>query len=261
MLTSLAEAVASVPDRACVYLGNFGAQLFAVGHELIRSGRRDLRLILPSGGILLDDLIAEGVTTDVVVSHCWNPIGPARTEHFQRGAQEGWLTVTELSFGAICSALQAAALDVPFATTTDLSRTDYLERSGGMLAEVRCEFGEATVVRALAPDVAFLHVDRASTDGRGWVASPLTDVLTAAQAARRTVLVAEELVTEEQAEGEGPATIPGLLVSAVVHAPGAVRPDGAAGRYGRDLTAYAVYSTVAGTAEGRAAWRETLRHG
>jgi glutaconate CoA-transferase subunit A len=241
-----------------VYLGNFGAQLFVVGHELIRSGRRDLRLVMPSGGILLDDLIAEGVTTDVVTSHCWNPIGPARTEHFQRGAQEGWLTVTELSFGAICSALQAAASDVPFATTTDLSRTDYADpgRSGGMLTQVRCEFGEATVVRALAPDVAFLHVDCASADGRGWVTSPLTDVLAAAQASRRTVLVAEEL-----AEGEGPATIPGLLVSAVVHAPGAVRPDGAAGRYGRDLTAYTVYSTVAGTAEGRAAWRETVRHG
>lgn len=252
----MAEAVASVPDGACVYLGNFGAQLFAVGHELIRAGRRNLRLVAPSGGILLDDLIAEGVTTDVVVSHCWNPIGPARTEHFQRGAQEGWLTVTELSYGAICSALQAAAADIPFTTTTDLSRTDYLEpaRNGGMLAQVRCDFGEATVVRALIPDVAFLHVDRADRTGRGWVASPLTDVLAVAQAARRTVLVTERIGT-----GEGPATIPSVLVDAVVHAPGAVRPDGAAGRYGRDLTAYALYSTVAGTAEGRAAWRTSVR--
>lgn len=253
-MLSLAEAVASVPDRACVYLGNFGAQLFAVGHEFIRAGRRDLRLVVPSGGILLDDLIAEGVTNDVVISHCWNPVGPARTEHFQREAQDGRLRVTELSFGAICSALAAAAADVPFATTTDLSRTDYLARSGGMLTQVACEFGEATVVRALQPDVAFLHVDRASVDRRGWVVSPQTDVLVAAQAARRTVLVAEEL-----GEGDGPATIPGLLVSGVVHAPGAVRPDGAAGRYGRDLTAYSVYSTIAGTAAGRAAWRETVR--
>ncbi|GAA0608214.1 hypothetical protein GCM10009547_07700 [Sporichthya brevicatena] len=254
MIVSLPEAVASVPDRACVYLGNFGAQLFAVGHEMIRVRRRGLRIVAASGGILLDELIAENVTTDVVTSHCWNPVGPARTEHFQRGAQEGWLTITELSFGALCSALTAAAADVPFTTTSDLSRTDYLARSGGMLAEIRCEFGSATVVKALAPDVAFLHVDSATEDGRGWVVSPLADVLVAAQAARRTVLVAEEI-----GEGEGPATIPGVLVSSVVHAPGAVRPDGAAGRYARDPTAYAVYSTVAGTAEGRAAWRQTLR--
>ena len=106
---------------------------------------------------------------------------------------------------------------------------------------------------ALTPDVAFVHVDRADRDGRGWVTSPLTDVLAVAQAARRTVLVAEKI-----GSGDGPATIPALLVDAVVHAPGAVRPDGAAGRYGRDLTAYAVYSTVAGTPEGRAAWRTSL---
>ena len=253
MVIPLADAVASVPDGACVYLGNFGAQLFAVGHELIRARRRDLRIVAPSGGILLDDLIAEGVTTDVVISHCWNPVGPARTEHFQRGAQDGWLTVTELSFGAICSALSAAAADVPFTTTSDLSRTDYLPRSGGMLAQVQCDFGEATVVRALAPDVAFLHVDRATSDGRGWLTSPGADVLVAAQASRRTVLVAEEID-----EGDGPATIPSLLVEAVVHAPGSVRPDGAAGRYGRDLDCYAEYSRVSGTAEGRAAWREAV---
>lgn len=255
MLTSLAEAVAAVPDGSTIYLGNFGAQLFAVGHELIRQRRRDVHIIAASGGILLDDLIAEGVTRQVTLSHCWNPVGPAKTEHFQRGAQERWLRINELSYGAMCSALYAAAQDVPFTTTTNLGSTDYLApaRSGGMLTTVACEFGEATAVRALAPDIAFLHAAIAAESGDAWLAQPTADVLLAAQASRRTVLVVEELGV-----GPGPATVPGLLVESVVVCPGAVRPDGAAGRYPRDLDAYADYSRQAGTDAGRAAWRDAV---
>ncbi|WP_019873363.1 CoA-transferase [Sporichthya polymorpha] len=255
MLSSLAAAVSAVPDGSTVYLGNFGAQLFAVGHELIRQRRRDLHVVLASGGILLDDLIAEGVTRHVTLSHCWNPVGPVKTEHFQREAQEGRLHLCELSYGALCSALHAAAQDVPFTATTDLSGTDYLdpERNGGMLTTVRCEFGSATVVRALAPDVAFVHVDTANRSGDGWLTQPTADALLAAQASRSTVLVAEHL-----GAGGGPATIPGLLVDAVVMCAGAVRPDGAAGRYARDLEAYADYSRQAGTSDGRASWRAAV---
>jgi glutaconate CoA-transferase subunit A len=61
--------------------------------------------------------------------------------------------------------------------------------------------------------------------------------LLAVQAARRTVVVAEEVV------GGGPvhAQIPGVLVDAIVQAPGAVAPDGTAARYGRDVETYEAY--------------------
>ena len=80
----LEDAVAAtVADGDCVWLGNFGAQLFAVGAELIRQGRRDLHVVIGSGGLLLDQLLAAGVCAEVTFTHCWSPVGPRPTRAHQ----------------------------------------------------------------------------------------------------------------------------------------------------------------------------------
>ena len=254
MRMTLELAVESVPDGASVYLGNFGAQLFAVGHEMIRQSKRDITVITPSGGILLDQLIAEGVTSSVTISHCWNPVGPAATAHFRTSVERGELELRELSFGALCAALLAAAWGVPFMPTTDLRETGYVidDRAAGMLGVATSSFGESPVVRAIAPDIAFVHADAASPSGNAWLSQPNADVLLAAQAARRTVVVAEGLVGERRSDL--PA-IPALLVDTVVISPGAVLPDGSAGRYARDVASYERYTAAARTADGLAIWR------
>ncbi len=60
---SLAEAAGLVPDGATVALaGNVDMSPLALVRELIRQGRRDLRLVLvPGGGLAADLLIGAGV--------------------------------------------------------------------------------------------------------------------------------------------------------------------------------------------------------
>jgi glutaconate CoA-transferase subunit A len=229
-LSDLAAAVEEhVADGDCVWIGNFGAQLFAVGDELIRQGRRDLHVVIASGGILLDRLLAAGVVGEATFSHCWSPVGPRPTPHFRRAWQEGsdvrW---NELSLGTLTAALGAAAAGVPFAPVALSAETHYR----ALLAEVDSPFGRATVVRAIAPDVAFVHADSADRSGNAAIGAPAGDALVAAQAACRTVVVCEELLDRTT-----PA-IPAAFVDAVVVHPGAVAPDGVAGRYRRDVAAY-----------------------
>jgi glutaconate CoA-transferase subunit A len=235
----LAEAVENfVADGDCVWLGNFGAQLFAVGHELVRQGRRDLHVVISSGGLLLDQLLAARAVAEVTFCHCWNPVGPRPTPAFRRAWQDGddvrW---HELSFGMIVAALGAGAAGVPFAPVLVSPDVGYRQWSPTCLTDVVTPFGSATIVRALAPDVAFVHADQAGERGDAALSTPLGESLLAVQAARRTVVVAEELVDGSPAH----AQIPGALVDAVVHAPGAVAPDGAPGRYRRDVQAYEAY--------------------
>lgn len=258
---TLEDVIAGVADGSTVYLGNFGAQLFAVGHELIRQAKRDLHLIAPSGGILVDELIAAGVSSVITISHCWNPIGPAGTPHFRAGVENGSLELRELSFGSLGSALAAAAAGFAFMPTTDLGRTGYLteDRAPGMLYRMETPFGDEVVVRALRPDVAFVHVDRASASGWAWIEQPRADLLVAAQAARQTVVVAEELCDEPDGRTR-PADVPALLVSAVIHCPGAVTPDGASGRYPRDIALYQDYVAASRDAIGLAQWRAAVQH-
>jgi glutaconate CoA-transferase subunit A len=141
--------------------------------------------------------------------------------------------------GMLSAALTAAAWRVPFMPVPAPEGTGYLtdDWPNGMVTQARTEFGTAQVVRALAPDVAFVHVDLADEWGNGVIRSPVGEAVVAAQAADRVVLVAEELADHARVRAAG-ITVPGLLVSTVVHHPGAVAPDGAVERYQRDVTAY-----------------------
>lgn len=260
---TLAEAVAThVQPGTSAYLGNFGTQLFSVGHELIRQDVRDVDVVIASGGLLMDQLLGAGVLRSATYGHCWSPVGPSPAYNFRRAAEAGDTSVAlhELSLGLLTAALTAGAWGVPFLPVPDLPGTGYVDEdwSRGRLAEVDSVFGRARIVRALAPDVAFVHVDLADEQGNGVVRGPLGEVVVAAQASTRVVLVAEELTTTVEVRRAG-ITLPGILTSAVVHHPGAVAPDGALGRYDRDVEAYRAYSTSSATPEGFAGWVEDVR--
>jgi len=255
---TLEVAVSSyVEPGARVYLGNFGAQLFCVGHELIRQRVRDLDAVIASGGLLMDQLLGAGVLRSATYGHCWSPVGPAPAWNFRRAAEAGERTVAmhEMSLGLLTAALTAGAWGVPFMPVPDLPGTGYIDEDwpAGRLAVAQSAFGNARVVRAEVPDVAFVHVDQVDEDGNGVVRGPVGEAVVAAQAARRLVLVAEEVRPARDMWKAG-ITIPGLLVSAYVHRPGAVAPDGAIGRYDRDVTAYRRYSERSFTAQGFEDW-------
>ena len=259
---SLIEAVDRfVVDGAQVFIGNFGSQLFAVGHALVRRRARDLDLVLSSGGILLDQLLGAGVVRSAIFAHCWSPVGPSPTYEFRRIAESGddSCIFHELSLGHLAAALTGGGWGVPFMCVPDLTGTGYAEEdwSRGLLTRVDSGFGPATVVRSIRPDVAFVHVDTADADGNAIIRGPLGDAVLAARAARVVVLVAEEVRDDGSVVERGP-DLPGLLVDAVVRHAGAVAPDGAAGRYPRDVAAYEEYAREARTPEGLSSWLDNL---
>jgi glutaconate CoA-transferase subunit A len=258
VLPDLASAVARfVNDGSRIYIGNFGSQLFSVGHEIIRQGRRDLHVVIASGGLLLDQLFGAGVVASATFGHCWSPVGPAPAWNFRRLCEGGDSPVAlhELSLGMLSAALAAGAQGLPFMPVAAPAGTGFVDEgwTGGRLAVADTPFGSATVISAEVPDVAFIHVDVADAAGNGYVRGPLGEIVLAAQASSSVVLVAEELAGTDAVLAAG-VTIPGLLVDAVVHHPGALAPDGAIGRYGRDVSAYADYSARSRTPEGFAEW-------
>lgn len=263
--TELPDAVrAQIHPGDSVYIGNFGAQLFAVGHEIIRQGLRDLHVICGSGGLLMDQLIGAGAVRAVTFAHCWNPVGPNPAHNLRRAAETPTpaIEIRELSFGMLTAAFQAAATGVPFQAVAVSDRTGYVNDgwTRGALSRVSTEFGEAFVVRAIRPDVAFLHADLADANGNAWLTEPHGEHLFAAQAATRTVVVAEQLLPRGERPPQ-PATLAGVHVTAVVVAPGAAAPDGTPDRYPRDIAAYARYAQDSRTVESFDAWLAALRAG
>jgi hypothetical protein len=98
----------------------------------------------------------------------------------------------------------------------------------------------SVVAKAMRPDVAVFHVDKADRHGNVSCGYPVEAVILA-EAAAHVVVTAEEIVdrvTEKDAVG---AFIPSILVDDVVHAPFGAHPGGMTGRYAPDREAMKAY--------------------
>lgn len=143
-------------------------------------------------------------------------------------------------------------MNVPFVPVRGLLGTDYMK--------IRPDFkqipnpydpGEPIViVPAIAPDVAVFHGYQGDRFGNV-VASPATDSKLIVQASRRAVATVEEIVDGDlSAQPVKGALIPGIHVSAVVHAPRGAHPLSCRGRYDVDrdhLREYIVAAQSDGT--------------
>jgi glutaconate CoA-transferase subunit A len=262
-LLSTREAVSRfVPDGASVLLGAGLESLipFSAGQELIRQGRRDLTLIAPISDVLFDQILGAGVAGKVVAAWVGN-VSSGSGYNFRRALEEAVPRAVEMvdhSNFTLALALHAAALGVPYLPTYSTLGSD-LARANPDLTEHRAPFtGEPLMaVKALAPDVAFLAVQRADSEGNAHLWGNLGVAPDAARAARSVVLMAEEIVPAEVIASDPNRTlIPGFLVAAVVREPLGCHPSPCQGYYNRDHRFYSDYHEKTRTRPGFLKWLE-----
>ena len=133
-------------------------------------------------------------------------------------------------------------MGVPYVPVIGLVGTDLLTRRDDMvLAADPFGEGKVTVVaKAMRPDVAVFHVDKADIHGNVSCGYHVEAVILA-EASRHVVVTAEEVVdrlTEDDAVG---TFIPSILVHTVAHAPFGAHPGGFTGRYKPDGAAMKAY--------------------
>ena len=284
-LLTMREAIAElVPDGASVALGLQMEQMipFAAGHEIIRQKKRGLTLIGPISDILFDQMIAAGCVERVIAAWVGN-VMMGSAYNFRRAVEQGGLKVVNLSNFAVALALQAAAMGVPFLPTLTALGSD-VARENEFFAEIESPFAEAEVgesatrlgrrgrlplrehrklhaVRALTPDVAIVHLQRADREGNAHVWGNFGVMIEAVRAARRVIVVPEEIVDAEVIASDPNRTmIPGFLVSAVVECRYGAHPSPVQGYYGRDNTFFRQYHEQTKTQPDTDAWLRRWVH-
>jgi glutaconate CoA-transferase subunit A len=114
---------------------------------------------------------------------------------------------------------------------------------------------EVYVVPPLNPDVAIVHAQRADANGNAQIWGLLGCQKEAAFAAKRVVVVCEEVVEESVVRADPNRTvIPGLIVDAVVEEPFGCHPSYAQGYYDRDNRFYLDWEARSKDPESLAAW-------
>jgi acyl CoA:acetate/3-ketoacid CoA transferase alpha subunit len=154
----------------------------------------------------------------------------------------------------------AGALGLSFIPIKSLLSSEILERleassAAGDVKHMECPFTgeEYLLLRALVPDVSFVHVQIADREGNARIDGPRWENEEQAKAARRIVLIAEEIVSTEEIQRQPERTIiPGHRVDAVVHQPFGAHPTAVFRRYDYDaehLQLYVTHSKAGGIEE------------
>ena len=165
---------------------------------------------------------------------------------FRRAAERSIphrLEVVDYSNFTVALALHAGALGVPFLPTYATLGSDLLKKNGN-LREFSSPVSEERLVavRALRPDVAILHVQRSDAQGNAHIWGSLGVAVDGARAARKVIIIAEEIVAPEIIASDPNRTlVPGFLVAAVVHAPWGAHPSPVQGYYNRDHAFFTEY--------------------
>jgi glutaconate CoA-transferase subunit A len=153
-------------------------------------------------------------------------------------------------------------MGVPYIPIVGLVGTHLLERRDDMVIAVDPFDGvtRTVVAKALRPDVAIFHVRTADREGNVSCGYHSENLLLA-EASKRVIVTAEEIV-ERVAERDAVGTfIPGIDVDVVVHAPRGAHPAGMPELYGVD-TAHMIEYVAASQDDTRfAAYLQKYVHG
>ena len=237
-LVPLREAItALVHDGSVLAMEGFTHLIpFAAGHEVIRQGRRNLTLIRMTPDLLYDQMIGMGCASRLVFSWGGNP-GVGSLHRFRDAIQTGWpapLAIEEHSHADMAARYQAGASGLPFAVLRGYLGSD-IPKHNASIRSVTCPFtGEVlTATRALNPDVAIVHAQRADRKGNVLIQGITGIQKEAVLASKQSIVTVEEIVERLDAPINS-CVIPGWVVTYVCEAPGGAFPSYAHGYYQRD---------------------------
>lgn len=226
-LTTIATAIASVPDGATLALG--GNTLHrgpgAAVHELVRQDKRELEIVKTAGAYDVDLLCAAGCVRAVSAGFVGyeTPFGMAQA--YRRAVESGAVEAREHACATVIAGLRAAIQGVPFMPIAGLQGSDLPGARGFRLLADPYSDAEVYVVPVLQPDVAIIHVQEADSGGNGRILGTRFEDVLMVQAAKRVILTAERFVDGEVfAAAPETVAIPGFMVDAVVEAPGGAWP-------------------------------------
>ena len=246
---SLSQAIGRhVRDGQSLALEGFTHLIpFAAGHEIIRQGRRRLRLIRMTPDLIYDQMIGMGCAEQLTFSWGGNP-GVGSLHRLRDAVERQWphaLALTERTHAEMGVAYKAGADGLPCGLMRSYAATDLDRAQAAPVASFACPFtGERLrAVPALNPDVTILHAQQADREGNVLIRGIIGAAREAALAARCLLVTVEEQV-ERLAAPMNAVVLPHGLIAAVSIVPGGAHPSYAAGCYARDNRFYLEWDAI-----------------
>lgn len=219
----------------------------ALVRELIRSGRRELKLISsPGSGFDADLMIAAGCVAETFL--------PAATledrmcPSFRAAAEAGTIKAHCVDALSVVGGYLAAANGVPFQPVAAWKGSDVTAHNP-LIARIECPFtGEKLyATKAIRPRLALLHAQEGDVYGniRHLATMTYADQLIARAADKVIVSVDRIVPVEDMVARARETTVPCIYVDAIVEVPYGAHPTGSFPLYSIDEVHIDEYATIA----------------
>lgn len=242
-LMSVSDAVAEfVHDGDYLASGGFGGNRIATAllHEVVRQERTGLGF---AGHTTTHDfqILAAGTRTGKQIfsrldaAYILGLEARGLSAQARRLMESGEVEVCEWTNYALACRFRAAATGVPFMPVRSMLGTDTFRESAAK--EIECPFtGKSlTVVPALYPDVALIHVHESDLFGNCRIRGITVADWDLSRASKHVIVSAERIVSTDEIRSDPNATaIPAFCVDAVCHVPYGSYPGNMAGEYFSD---------------------------
>jgi len=240
----LTEAVAEIiKDGDMVVNANFLSSIpYAIIHEIIRQGKKNLTGVSCSSIEELDQMLSGGCLSKIITSYYHRAGGKTYKRELDRALKDKRVQLEDYSNFTVMSMLMAGAMGYSFVPALkSVKESDIFRlrtfKGDDKIKTIACPFtGEETVVvPALNPDVAIVHVQRCDEFGNAQYWGSEGTVKWSALAAKKIIVSCEELVEHEKIKRSPFLTvIPGFRVNAVCVEPMGAHPSPVAGYYNHD---------------------------
>ena len=210
--------------------------------EIMRQRKRDLWLCGKFTYVAISLFVGAGCVSKVDVGFF------GRSKTVEDAVRSGDVQLFEYSNVALTLRLRAGAQGLPFVAVRSFGGTDGFRYSGAKLVLDPFTEKPITLLPALNPDVAIIHVHQADEFGNARVFGTGIAHEEVALASKKVIISTEEIISNDEIRrNPGATSIPYYVVDAVVEAPFGAYPGNMAGRYSSDQQhVTAIYTALGG---------------
>lgn len=247
-IKTLQEAASLVENGAALAIGGnaLNRAPMAFIREICRQQKKGLRLIKTAAAHDVDLLCANGSVASVDAGFVSYETYFGLAPHYRKAVESGRVIANEHACYTVICALRAASMNVPFMPVAGLKTGDLLTHNDYFMV-VEDPFGgePVTLVKALVPDVAIIHVHECDEEGNAVIHGPKFEDVLLTRAAKKVMVTAEKIVPKSRLKADQVA-VPGFLVDAVVLAPKGAKPTSCYKLYGVDENSIRAFLNLKG---------------
>lgn len=235
-VTSLDRIIENIKDGDVIAFGGnvLHRSPIHMARKIALSKAKDLQIVKTAMAMEADILCGMGKVKTVSAGFVGYETEYGLCSFYRKAVQGGETWADEHACYSVIAALRAAAYGVPFLPIRGFNGSDLLEAVCRKTVIDPYSGEELVAIKAIQPDYAFIHVQKADQYGNSQIIGPVYEDLTIVRATKKVIITCEEIVPDDYFGKDKIADISGVLVEHVMLDKGGAWPGTCAEFYDLD---------------------------